>query len=39
MRRWKGESVEGDYEGNTIGQAIQNTAGRGTDVARIAERS
>jgi hypothetical protein len=32
--RWKGETVEGDYEGNTIWQAIQNIAtGLGIDVS------
>jgi hypothetical protein len=33
-QRWKGETVEGDYEGNTIWQAIQNMAtGLGVDVS------
>lgn len=32
-KRWKGETVEGDYEGDTIWQAIQNMAtGLGFDV-------
>jgi Domain of unknown function (DUF4365) len=33
-RRWKGETVEGDYEGDTIWQAIQNIAtGLGIDIS------